>query len=190
MYGNPSVIASSPRIRHAGSSFPIGFQLGLGITGSARMLAASSAMCKSTCVRGSSRRTTTCAYRYPRSSTAWKKSRHVVHTAADPPNHGSTILAMMGSTSNSRNALRKIVTAYKASGVPRSSATKATPAPLLVSCDAGDSLADNEGVDVVGSFISLNCFQIAQMPHDRILVRNPVRPQQVAAQARAVERHR
>ena len=36
---------------------------------------------------------------------------HVVHTAADPPNQGSTCFAMMGWTRNSRNALVKIVSA-------------------------------------------------------------------------------
>jgi hypothetical protein len=35
----------------------------------------------------------------------------VVHTAADPPNHGRIILAMIGWTWKSRNAERKIVAA-------------------------------------------------------------------------------
>ena len=39
-----------------------------------------------------------CEYRYPPSSAIWKKSMHVVHTAADPPNHGRMILAMIGCT--------------------------------------------------------------------------------------------
>jgi hypothetical protein len=34
-----------------------------------------------------------------------------VQTAADPPNHGKMIFAMMSWTWNSRNALRKIVAA-------------------------------------------------------------------------------
>jgi len=33
----------------------------------------------------------------------------VVHTDAEPPNHGRIILPIMGCTWNSRNALRKIV---------------------------------------------------------------------------------
>jgi hypothetical protein len=36
---------------------------------------------------------------------------HVVHPEADPPNHGRIILAMIGWTWKSRNALRKIVNA-------------------------------------------------------------------------------
>ena len=36
---------------------------------------------------------------------------HVVQTAADPPNHGRIILAMIGCTWNSRNAERRMVTA-------------------------------------------------------------------------------
>src|SRR5512136_1510041 len=37
---------------------------------------------------------------------------HVVHTAVVPPNHGRICLAMIGWTRNSRNADRKIVSAY------------------------------------------------------------------------------
>jgi hypothetical protein len=40
--------------------------------------------------------------------------RQVVHTDADPPNHGRMTLAMRGCTWKSRNALRKMVTAYNA----------------------------------------------------------------------------
>jgi hypothetical protein len=36
---------------------------------------------------------------------------HVVHTAAEPPNQGRMIFAMIGWTSNNRNADRKIVAA-------------------------------------------------------------------------------
>jgi hypothetical protein len=35
----------------------------------------------------------------------------VVHTAAEPPNHGRICLAMIGCTRNSRNDERKIVAA-------------------------------------------------------------------------------
>ena len=35
----------------------------------------------------------------------------VVHTAADPPNHGRICFAMMGWTRNSRNALVEMVSA-------------------------------------------------------------------------------
>jgi hypothetical protein len=36
----------------------------------------------------------------------------VVHTAAEPPNHGRICLAMIGCTRNSRNDERKMVAAY------------------------------------------------------------------------------
>jgi hypothetical protein len=36
----------------------------------------------------------------------------VVHTAAEPPNHGWICLAMIGWTRNSRNDERKMVAAY------------------------------------------------------------------------------
>jgi hypothetical protein len=36
---------------------------------------------------------------------------HTVHTAAEPPNQGRIILAMIGCTWNSRNAERRMVTA-------------------------------------------------------------------------------
>ena len=42
----------------------------------------------------------------------WKKTRHVVHTPAEPPNQGRICLAMIGWTRNSRNDDRKIVPAY------------------------------------------------------------------------------
>jgi hypothetical protein len=42
----------------------------------------------------------------------WKNTRHVVHTPAEPPNHGRICFAMIGWTRNSRNDDRKIVAAY------------------------------------------------------------------------------
>src|SRR5438309_9631157 len=63
-------------------------------------------------------------------------------------------------------------------------------AELPVSGDAGDTLCDDKGVDVVGAFIGFYSFQIAQMSHYRILVRNAVSAQQVAAEARTFQRHR
>ena len=68
-------------------------------------------MCRIACCRGFSRRVDQCAYKYPPSRAAWKNSRQVLHTAAEPPNHGRMILPIIGCTSNSRNALRKIVQA-------------------------------------------------------------------------------
>src|ERR1700677_3092526 len=42
-----------------------------------------------------------------------KKTRQVVQTAEDPPNVGSSCFATIGSTTKSRKALRKMVSAYK-----------------------------------------------------------------------------
>src|SRR6266498_243786 len=41
----------------------------------------------------------------------FQTTRQVVHTAADPPNHGRICLAMIGCNRKSRNALKKIVAA-------------------------------------------------------------------------------
>lgn len=76
---------------------------------------------------------------------------HVVHTAADPPNHGRINFAIKGWTWNSRNALVKMVSAKRAMPTARSA----------VRGDSGDALADDEGVDVVGSLIRFDCFEIA-----------------------------
>ena len=48
-----------------------------------------------------------CAYKYPNSKAVWKKTRHVIQTAADPPSEGSSCLAAMGSTRKRRKAARK-----------------------------------------------------------------------------------
>ncbi len=49
------------------------------------------------------------AYRYPKRSATWKKTRQVDQTAAEPPNQGRMRFATSGSRENRRNALRKIV---------------------------------------------------------------------------------
>jgi len=50
----------------------------------------------------------------------WKKTRQVVQTAAEPPNHGRICFAMIGWSRNSRNALVKIVRAdYSMGGCDR-----------------------------------------------------------------------
>jgi hypothetical protein len=74
----------------------------------------------------------------------------LVHTAADPPNHGRISFAISGCTWNKRNALSSMVAANKTAGTRVS--------PLFVSGDAGDSLTDDEGVDVVGAFIGFDRF--------------------------------
>src|SRR5580658_3034227 len=103
----------------------------------------------------------------------------LVQTAADPPNQGRMSLAMSGCTWKSRNALRRIVAAKSSAGTRG----------LLVCGDAGDSLADDEGVDVVGAFIRFDGFEIAQMSHYRIFVRDAVGSEEVAAQTGAFEGH-
>jgi hypothetical protein len=45
---------------------------------------------------------------------------HVLQTAGEPPSKGSTILAIIGCTQNSRKALRnKVMRKSKSTGVPR-----------------------------------------------------------------------
>src|SRR5579859_2209404 len=99
----------------------------------------------------------------------------LVHTAAEPPNHGRISFAMSGCTWNSRNALSRMVAPNRAAGTRG----------LAVSGDSGDSLTDDEGMYVISSFVSLDGFQIAEVTHYRILVRYAIGPQQVAADARA-----
>src|ERR1700691_3804279 len=69
------------------------------------------AMCVRVKVQAFSRSVTQCAYAYPPSSSSWKNTRHVFHTAGVPPNHGSSCLPTINCTWNSRKALRKIVSA-------------------------------------------------------------------------------
>src|ERR1039457_6242249 len=160
------------------------------------------------CTCRSKYRTRTGPYVYPSSSTIWKNSRHTVHTAADPPNQGRMILAIIGCTWNSRKALTTVVSAYS-NMIGFDSSSLVAPAvlppvraghalelshphhsrPLLVRRHPRDSLSDHQRVNVVGSLIRLHRFQVAHVPHDRIFVRDPVGAQQVAAQPRAFERH-
>ena len=103
------VTARRPRISKEGFSVPSGFHCTAGMIGKTTQLPMSSATCITTCDRADRRRTTRSAYAYPSRSVAWKKTRHVVHTAAEPPNHGRICLAMTGWTRNRRNALTKMV---------------------------------------------------------------------------------
>jgi hypothetical protein len=52
--------------------------------------------------------------------------------------------------------------------------------PLPVCRDARNALTDHQQMDMLGSFISLDRLQIAHVPHDRILIHNPVGTEQVA----------
>ena len=79
--------------------------------GNATTEASSSSVWTLSCARGARRRTTKSEYAYPASNAVWKKTRQVVQTAAEPPNHGRICFATTGCTRNSRNALTKMVTA-------------------------------------------------------------------------------
>ena len=106
------VAASSSKMRSDGSPACDGFQLGDGRMGSNARLSAMRAMCSDGLALRLERRAWNDARRsnLP-ASAAWKNSRQVLHTAADPPNQGRMILPIIGCTANSRNALRKIVQA-------------------------------------------------------------------------------
>jgi hypothetical protein len=45
---------------------------------------------------------------YPQSSTTWKNTKAVFHTAAEPPKVGRSILATIGSTANKSAAPKKL----------------------------------------------------------------------------------
>ena len=77
--------------------------------GRSARLAPSRMMCSRLCVPGLRARMDQWAYRYPPSSAVWKNSMAVIQTAADPPNHGRIIFAIIGWTWKSRKALRKMV---------------------------------------------------------------------------------
>jgi len=53
-------------------------------------------MCNWLWRRGERRATIQCEYRYPSSRIIWKNSMQVVHTEAEPPNHGRIILPIIG----------------------------------------------------------------------------------------------
>src|SRR5277367_1698486 len=106
------VTASRRRMRAEGSPAWSGFQCAAGRIGSAARLTRMSATCRMARPFGRRNRVERCAYKYPPNKAAWKNSRQVFHTAADPPNHGRIILPIMGWTANSKKALRNTVAAY------------------------------------------------------------------------------
>src|SRR5882724_5582051 len=89
---------------------PSGFHDGSGAIGRNARLAMRSPAWITSCV-GVFNRAMAWAYAYPSSSTSWKKTMHVVHTIAAPPNHGRICFARTGWIRNSRKALTKIVAA-------------------------------------------------------------------------------
>src|SRR3970040_2428962 len=57
------------------------------------------------------------------------------------------------------------------------------------SVDAGDVRPDDEGMDVVRALVGLHRFQVHHVAHDGIVVGDAVGAQDVARQARALQRH-
>lgn len=107
--GNPTDVASSPKISRSGAPPPAGFQRAEGSMGNIRQLNSSSPTCTIACRRGETYRTTTWPYEYPTTTSTWKNTRHVVHTGAAPPNHGKIRFPTIGCTRNKRNADRNAV---------------------------------------------------------------------------------
>ena len=99
-------------MRKDGSASPTGFQLASGRIGNAAMPSREQGeMDERLRARRERPDRPVRSTRSRRTSSSWKNSMHVVQTAADPPNHGRIILAMIGCTWNSRNAERRMVTA-------------------------------------------------------------------------------
>src|SRR5215470_14081765 len=55
--------------------------------------------------------------------------------------------------------------------------------------DAGDVLAQDQGMNVVRALVGLDCFQVHHVAHDGIVVGNAVAAQDVPSHARALEGH-
>src|ERR1035438_8639166 len=58
---------------------------------------------------------------------------------------------------------------------------------LLIRRHSRNLLSDHQGVYVIGPLIGLDGFEVAEVTHDGVFVRNPVGAQQIAAQARAFQ---
>src|SRR5437016_3405364 len=69
-YGRPTVAASSARIVADACPAPAGFQLALGMMGSAARLTARTQMCRMACLRPASLECSQWAYAYPSTSTS------------------------------------------------------------------------------------------------------------------------
>ena len=59
---------------------------------------------------------------------------------------------------------------------------------LAVRLHAGHPFADDQGVDVIGSLVRFYRFEVAHVPHNRILIHDAVGPEQIAAEAGAIQR--
>src|SRR5688500_1278771 len=102
--GAPNDTVSSAASHHTGISDPVGFHPAATATGSVRNVNTNRASCRIDCLRTSSQRVVTCAYRYPPSRAVWKNSMHVFQTAGVPPSIGSTIFENIGCTANNNAA--------------------------------------------------------------------------------------
>ena len=60
---------------------------------------------------------------------------------------------------------------------------------FLIGRDAGDALADDEGVHVVRALVGLDGLQIQHVAHDRIVIGDAVGSENVAGFASTLERH-
>src|SRR5262245_51011993 len=59
-------------------------------------------------------------------------------------------------------------------------------ASLLVGAESRQVLAENEGVDVVGAFVSVDGLDVAHVPSHLVLVHDAVRAQDLASDPRAL----
>ncbi len=66
--------------------------------------------------------------RSPAAARIGRYTRQVIHTPAEPPNCGSSSLAIMGCTRNSRNEPQKMVSANSCDMAPESASDVASPA--------------------------------------------------------------
>src|SRR5579884_613032 len=94
-----------------------------------------------------------------------------------PPSRGAETAASSTSAGN--------VTASQRIEFAFSRATQA----LIIRCQARDSLADYECVNIVRALVGLHGFQIAHVPEDWVFIRNAVGPEQIAAAAGRFEGH-
>jgi hypothetical protein len=97
-----------------GGSAPRGFQASPGVRGDGQATARTTRRAAARARRATwtvrwragVARARRCEYAYPRSRQTWKKSMHVVHTAAAPPNQGRMCLARTNCTSKRSTAER------------------------------------------------------------------------------------
>src|SRR5262245_1523669 len=100
-------------MRRVGLPASCGSHTALGMIGRNTRHPIRTTKCTPRCQPGEQKRLNPDAYAYPSRRTIWKNSMQVVHTPDPPPNQGRMYLPMSGCTENNRNALRKMVAAYR-----------------------------------------------------------------------------